>query len=119
MDERKTLGERESARIEGRNDADLIGGEGDLVTDHEGRAQSAGEIAPGGANTVGAGRGSAQLGNIGGADAPPDNIGGSDAGLGGGSGDLGGGGGLGDDLGDLPRDRGGQSVPDEGGAGAR
>jgi hypothetical protein len=113
MNERKTFDDRETARITEHSETGSIGGPADLRTPHEGRAEAARGFAPGGGNTVGAGRGSADLGKVGGVDSAPDDVSGSAAGLGAGSGDLGAGGGLADDLGDTTRTAGEESRPDE------
>ena len=113
MNERKTFDDRETARITEHSETGTIGGPADLRTPHEGRAEAGHDFAPGGGNTVGAGRGSGDLGKVGGVDSAPADVSGSDAGLGAGSGDLGGGGGLADDLGDATHTAGEESRPGE------
>ena len=105
---------RDSAGVQRADATPRADDETDLGTALEGRPQGTVAGGPGGGNTVGAGRGEPELGNMGNIGTPPDNTGGSQAGLGAGRGDLGGGGGLGDDLGDLADDRPGAAPPDGG-----
>ncbi len=113
MTERQTFDDRETSRIADHSETGTIGAQSDLQTPHEGRAEAGRDFAPGGGNTVGAGRGSGDLGKVGGVDSAPGDVSGSDAGLGAGSGDLGAGGGLADDLGETPRTEGEESRSDE------
>jgi hypothetical protein len=118
MDERKKTRDQNAGRTQDSRDAEQ-GGDVDVGTALEGQAGRVRAGAPGGGNTIGAGRGNAELGNISTAGEVPDNTSGSEAGLGGGRGDLGGGGGLGDDLGGLPEDAEDVSGPDDKGEGSR
>ncbi len=92
--------------------------ETDLGTALEGTFEGTVAGAPGGGNTVGAGRSEPELGNMGTVGTPPDNTGGSQAGLGRGRGDLGAGGDLGDDLGTLAEDPGDKKIPEGTGEGS-
>jgi hypothetical protein len=116
MTEREASRNRDSTIRAGASGAANPHDDVDLGTALEGTPEETVTHGPGGANTIGGGRATAELGNVGRPGLAPDNTSGSEAGLGGGRGDLGGGGGLGDDLGDLAEDTGDASGAEDKGS---